>query len=292
MTSTITKRPYRSLVDFNQVYNFLLRNYTVDWRRGFPAPYFEYAQVLHWTDLKNTHRFALWEDRDELVAFCCYEQHPGEAYFCISDGYETLIPEMIEHAETKLRAHDGSLVFCPFSSQVAVREALSAQGYARTDFWEEKVYDYSKGPLDSRLPEGFSFVPAAEIDSAKLERMTWRGFDNGPSDDPDYFHGDAIDFLRNSPHCTADLDVLISAANGDYACFAGMWMTPENRLAYLEPLCTAPEYRRMGLAAAALSELYRRTEPLGATHMTGGDHLFYSALGFEPRFEYERWRKQ
>ncbi|MFQ9801749.1 MAG: hypothetical protein ACLR23_25835 [Clostridia bacterium] len=39
-----------------------------------------------------------------------------------------------------------------------------------------------------------------------------------------------------------------------------MWWTPENKLAYLEPLCTIPEYRNRGLAAAALSEMYRKTK--------------------------------
>ena len=34
-----------------------------------------------------------------------------------------------------------------------------------------------------------------------------------------------------------------------------------------------PEYRRKGLAAAALTAHYRRMKALGATHMTGGaDH--------------------
>ncbi len=36
-----------------------------------------------------------------------------------------------------------------------------------------------------------------------------------------------------------------------------------NGIAYLEPLCTIPEYRGRGLAAAALSEIYRRTKKLG-----------------------------
>lgn len=62
-------------------------------------------------------------------------------------------------------------------------------------------------------------------------------------------------------------------------------------LVYMEPLCTVPEYRRRGLAAAALSELYRRLKPLGATHMTGGGDPFYAKIGFEPCVEwgyYER----
>ena len=43
---------------------------------------------------------------------------------------------------------------------------------------------------------------------------------------------------------------------GEYVCYAGLWWVPENKLAYMEPLCTVPEYRHMGLASAALSEIY------------------------------------
>ena len=59
----------------------------------------------------------------------------------------------------------------------------------------------------------------------------------------------------------------IADESGEYVCYAGMWWTPENHLAYMEPLCTIPEYRHKGLAAA-LSEMYRRTKALGATYMT------------------------
>ena len=71
-----------------------------------------------------------------------------------------------------------------------------------------------------------------------------------------------------------------------------MWFVPETHLAYLEPLCTVPEYRRKGLAAAVLSEHYKNTKALGADHMTGGGDEFYSRIGFEPWFEEEIWSKQ
>lgn len=47
----------------------------------------------------------------------------------------------------------------------------------------------------------------------------------------------------------------------------------------------------MGLASAALSELYRRMKPLGATHMTGGGDPFYEKIGFEPCIGWTFWEK-
>ena len=76
------------------------------------------------------------------------------------------------------------------------------------------------------------------------------------------------------------LDVVIADEAEEYVCYAGMWWTPENHLAYMEPLCTIPEYQHKGLAAAALTEMYRRTKVLGATHMTGGSDGFYKKIGY------------
>lgn len=78
---------------------------------------------------------------------------------------------------------------------------------------------------------------------------------------------------------------------GEYVCYAGMWWVPENKLAYLEPLCTVPAYRRKGLAAAVLSELYRRLRPLGAEQLTGGGNPFYQKIGFGPGVQWTYWQK-
>lgn len=59
----------------------------------------------------------------------------------------------------------------------------------------------------------------------------------------------------------------------------------------MEPLCTVPEYRKKGLAASALSELYRSMKPLGATHMTGGTNKFYSKIGYEPNVMWTFWER-
>ena len=78
--------------------------------------------------------------------------------------------------------------------------------------------------------------------------------------------------------------------NGEYACFAGMWWIPQNKLAYMEPLCTSPEHRRKGLAAAALTRHYRRMKALGATHMSGGGDPFYEKIGYGKGFHFSFWK--
>ena len=87
--------------------------------------------------------------------------------------------------------------------------------------------------------------------------------------------------LAPAPHATYDFTTVIADDDDNYVCFAGMWWVPENKLAYLEPLCTVPEHQHKGLAAAALSHLEKILKPLGAEVITGGGNEFYRKLGYK-----------
>lgn len=284
----IVKRPYRNLADFMNVYQFMIDNYTIDWANGVPAPFFEYAQVLFWTDRKQTHRNAIWEDDGEIVGFCFYESQIGSAFFSLNDEYDEIIPEMISHAEQRLSNDDGSLELKLFASQKNVISIAQSMGYKKIRQFDECIYDFSNGALDYKLPEGFYFEEFENHDEKKLIEATWRGFDHDTEPEAGVESGY---HMMAAPHATTELNVIIKNADNEYVCYAGMWMTPENHLAYLEPLCTVPEYRKKGLASAALSELYRRTLPIGATHMTGGSNKFYHDIGFKPIVTWTTWTK-
>ena len=93
------------------------------------------------------------------------------------------------------------------------------------------------------------------------------------------------------PHSTFWHNVIIADEKDEYVCFSGMWWVPENKLAYMEPLCTIPEYRGRGLAAAALSEHCRRLKSLGAEMMTGGGDGFYKKIGYEDGIHWLHYKK-
>lgn len=59
----------------------------------------------------------------------------------------------------------------------------------------------------------------------------------------------------------------------------------------MAPLCTVPEYRHKGLAAAALSAHYRRMKELGAVCMTGGGNEFYRRIGYNRKILTYGWKK-
>lgn len=83
-----------------------------------------------------------------------------------------------------------------------------------------------------------------------------------------------------------------AAPNGEFAAFCGMFYEPMRRFAYVEPVATVPQYRRMGLGKAAVLEGIRRCKELGATvAYVGSDQLFYQSIGFRKVFNSECWVK-
>lgn len=285
----ITHRQYRILSDHMAVYRFMTEVYERDWRNGVPAPFMEYALCSDWMDKSFVHRNRIWFDGDRIVALVFYENPVTDVYFSLHPGYEFLAEEMIAYAENEMPKKDGKQRLVIFGAQKALIEAAEKAGWRREFGYWEKVRGFAE-PLEYALPSGYRFA-AAPLDAAKCSECCWKGFDHEAEEGP--WDGDAeyAGALLTAPHSTAQLAVAIENKDGEYVCYAGMWWTPENNLAYMEPLCTVPEHRRKGLAAAAMSELYRRTRVLGATHMTGGGDPFYDKVGFKPEIEWIFWCK-
>ncbi len=283
------------LSDFMRVRQFMTEIYEKDWRNGVPAPFLEYALSCYWMDTSLTHKDCIWLDGEKIAAFVFYECPTNNIFFSLRPGYEELAEEMVAYADKHMPRIDGKLQLMIFKGQDAIMDAAEKAGFAETYSGWEMIYEYEK-PLEFSLPEGFRFADPNRLDAEKIMECLWKGFDHqekeGPFDSDGKAGTEAHLHMLTAPHATQEYAVAIENETGDYVCYAGMWWTPENRLAYMEPLCTVPQYRRKGLAAAAMSELYRRMKPLGADHMTGGFHAFYKALGLQPVIGWTGWENR
>lgn len=289
----IAIRRYKLLSDFERV-SKLLRDSHVDGELGgnVPQPYWEYAHTHPAFEHKLTHRFGLWEDEGELVGVAFYEMGLGEAFFATAAGYAYLKPEMLDWAERELfEVEDGRRKLCAvaYDYEEELREALAARGYERAGEQSVMTFDYAAGFPDAPLPEGFRLAALAEDpDPVKMNRVLWRGFDHGDEPDDDY---DCRLLMQSGPHFDPGLATVVVAPNGEWACFAGMWMDGRNPFGYLEPMATDPAYRRLGLARAALVEGMRKTAARGARYCIGGDQAFYRDLGFKRACALEYWKR-
>ena len=299
----ITTKQFQLLLDSQMVWDLMVENYA---ENGVEAPFFEYALTSSWLDKRYLYLNRLWLDNDKAVGFVFHEQPCTNVYFSLSHGYEALAEEMIDYAEKYMPGNEKekTFYFCP--KQKALMDAAGKKGYRQEFIIEDYVIDFDVAELNYPLPEGFHFVEPDKVDPVKHAICCWKGFDHedkGPFEnweaaDPGTpwnpqkaYQGTISNIMAPPPHSTYEYNVIIANEKEEYVCFSGMWWVSKNKLAYMEPLCTIPEYRHKGLAAAALSVNYRRMKELGAECMTGGGNEFYRRIGYNRKNLTYGWKK-
>ena len=291
----IIQRRYNLLGDFDKVNTYLRDVYNIETLNSYLLqPFFEYAHTHPAFNHKLTHRFGLWEENNEIIGITCYEMDIGECFISTRNGYESLLPEMIKYSEINLSANNVLSIWI-FDKEVSKRNLLQKMGYKMIHSERVTIFKYNNKFIEKNIPNGFSVISLDdENDFDKIDDCLWYGFDHGPG--PSIGKGlekldDRIQ-MQSGPNFRKDLTTVIKAPDGKYACFAGMWIDKKNEYAYLEPLATVPEYRKMGLATIAIAEGIKKTEKLGMKYCFGGVGEFYQAIGFETIGNRELWKKE
>lgn len=304
--NNITTKQFQQLTDINLVWDFMVEVYDNRFANGVAAPFLEYALTSSWMDKSYLHLNRLWMENDRVVAFVFYENPVTNVFFNLRPGYEELAAELMTYAENCM-PNFGEQELVLFAGQEVLQKEVERRGYQVA--WEnvDYIFDFTKGDLAYPLPESFHFVDPLKADPVKLSVCMWKGFDH--EDKGAFEHWDAkiegeawtpqrayngvhSATIAPPPHSTYEYNVIIANEAEEYVCFSGMWWVPENKLAYMEPLCTIPEYRGRGLAAAALSEHCRRLKPLGAELVTGGGGEFYKKIGYEDGIHWLHYKKK
>ncbi len=294
----ITFRQYGRPGDFERVGDFLVVNHRPGNRDGnWLQPTWEYMHSHPYLDDSSLSKIGIWDEGGKIVAVAHYETVLGEAFFELDAGYASLKPTLLEYAETHLagRKANGEKHLNAFINDFDPDfEYLAVQrGYQLDERFPRPMSQLTiPRPFCPaiHLPEGFQVISLAdEDDLLKVDRVLWRGF-NHPGEPEGGLEGRAK--MQSGPHFRKELNMVVKAPNGDYAVYCGLWYEPRNQLAYVEPVATDPDYRRLGLARAALYEGIRRCAELGArAAYVGSDLEFYQALGFRKIFTSRCWTK-
>ena len=236
-----------------------------------------------------------------------YESPATNIFFALLPGYECLAGEMVAYADSAMPGKPGEKELVFFPGQTALMEAAQKLGYTQAYAYDDLLLDFSKAVLNRPLPEGYRFVEPEEMDPVRLGECCWKGFgheDKGPfvdwdGEDPGTewnpvkaYQGIISNVMAPPPHATYEHEVIIADDKGEYVCYSGMCWVEENKLAYMEPLCTVPDHRGKGLAEAALTRHYQRLGALGARYMTGGDNPFYKKIGYTEPVHWMHWKRE
>ncbi|MFA9560639.1 GNAT family N-acetyltransferase [Evansella sp. AB-rgal1] len=292
------KRFYRRERDYERVYQLLVETYKPGdrFRNWLPSRW----EYMHFhSDYKDEHaeNSGIWEDSGKIVAVVHNELDLGEAFFTVHPDYEFLKPEMLDHAEhylTKL-LDDGTRKLTVYGNDFD--EDLSSLFSKKAFIKQEKhLYYYTiclikESPIVGELPEGFKLKSLAEDnDLVKVDRVQWRGF-NHEGESPEEGVAER-ELMQSAPNFRKDLTVVVEEPNGEFVSYVGMWLMDELRVGYVEPVCTDPDYRRMGLGKIAVQESICRCMEAGAETVVVESSLpIYLSCGFQPKFVRYPWVK-
>ena len=297
----IKTKQFQKDSDLDLIWDFFVDIYDPEIGGGVPAPFLEYALFSSWMDCTYVDLDRIYLDGEKVVGFVFYEAPVTDIYFKIRPGYEFLTEEMIDYAIEHMPDFDHKQQFMLFNGQEYIMRAAEKRGFSLLYDYESRNFDFAN-ELNYELPPGFHFVEPSDVDPLKLAKCCWYGF-NHHLNEGEFENWDSYDgsqeytpaksyngilssFQNPPPHSTYEYNVVIADEDEEYACYSGMWWVEKNHLAYMEPLCTVPQYRKMGLASAALTAHYRHLKPLGATHMTGGSNPFYEKIGYGDGFHW------
>lgn len=292
-------RTYDHDRDFDAVGRFLIDEFSAGNRlRNWTQPRWEYMHFHPLINDQPRERIGILEDDGDIVGIAHFEHGPALTYIQYREGYENALPLLVDHLEENFGGMSRALqrnmlgVYVNDFDEHLIKE-VEGRGFE----WQDRFSEYysrfpnERGVPVAPLPDGFRLQSLADDnDLDKINRVLWRGFNHeGPVPD-DELPGRIQ--LQSAPSFRKDLNIVVVAPDESYVAYAGMWFVPENKLGYVEPVATDPDFRRMGLGRAAVLEAIRRVDHLGAQSIWVGTDLdFYMALGFEKQFRRSIWIK-
>ena len=297
----ISFRHYNPTEDYARVDDFLIRHYQPGNLDGnWLEPAWEYMHGHPFLDSSSLEKIGIWEDDNGIVAVAHYESRLGEAFFQFHPGFRHLRQEMLVYAEENLigvSQKDGRKYLCVFihNRDAEFQSIVKACGYEKRVGWKRPLAEFViPDPFPAiTLPPGFRLTSLAEeCDWGKVHRALWRGFNHEGEPPGGTEELESRRKMFDTPKARRDLKIAAVAPDGNFVSFCGMFYESTNRFAYVEPVATDPDYRRMGLGRAAVLEGIRRCAELGATvAYVGSDQEFYLFFGFEVINTSECWVK-
>ncbi len=258
--------------------------------------------VDEWND-----RVMILEEKGHMIGVINSEgENQGEGFFqLIRDQYhEETIKRMFDFAEDKLMVEEENPESGSIIRRLALRlnplipgfvEEALLRGYKKID-WQEPTAEMTvteDTDLTYELPKGYRFISGNKVsgkEKAVLHRMAF-GYED-PSRVLEKRAAIGFKTMEIQPFYNAFLDIIILNDEDHAVCFANFWFDPANKLAVLEPLGTHKDFRKRGLAKAAVYEGIKRCMALGAEKIyVGSDQDFYKAIGFEVVSRYDIYKK-
>lgn len=305
MPRRATVRPYRNDdADWQAVRDLLVRTH------GAQGPGWNW-DIRRWDGLRFHNATPVLADRLAAVTGCWEDDagrlvgvvHPeggGDPFLELDPEWRQLEPEMLAWAESHVAAErDGRRIVAlvAWDWDEPRRALLGQRGYVeQPDGWWSRWTDLRQRVDVPPVPAGYLVRTTGEAtfdeDCARMAALLNAAFGRSIHTAAEYRQ-----FMRGAPAFRHDLNLVVMAPDGAFAAHVGVYLDPVNAHGILEPVCTHPDHRRLGLARSLLLEGLSRLRSIGAVTaaVDTGDmapaNAFYRSLGFAEEFRAHAWRR-
>jgi ribosomal protein S18 acetylase RimI-like enzyme len=188
------------------------------------------------------------------------------------------------HLLDEILAEPRARVAFAFEDDTERRAALARHGFTEPgEPMHYLVRDLAEAPELLRLPDGFRYRTAGDVDPAErvaIHREVW-----SRPDRPSRFTESSYAQVRAAWPYRASLDCLVEAPDGRAAAYCLCWPDDEHGVGELEPVGVREEFRRRGLGAAVCTFALQRLHEEGLRQAivycaSGPACALYESIGF------------
>jgi GNAT superfamily N-acetyltransferase len=296
----IVIRNYNREEDYERINQFLIDIYKPKSNIGWVHPKWELMHYHPNTEDEVLSKIGIFEIDGEIVAVVTHDGVLGEAYFLVHPQHIELKPKLIQYAEDNLgkQLENGRHQLTVYI-QDGDRKFEKFVHRKRYKTNEEPVLDklLSRFPMNqafpnANIPKGYRLINLSiENNIEKLAELLHKGYELEGEVKQEEIEG--YRHFQNAPNFDPTLHMVAVAPNGQYVAYCGIWYEPQNKIAYIEPVCTLPKYRNKGLGKACVVECMFRVKHYGVKEIIAGSGLeFFQAIGFKPQVSVNDWTRQ
>lgn len=261
-------------------------------RIDYPWGRWAWMFSLPYLDKNFMEKITYFKDQDEIVGLLTYESSFGDAYYVIKDGYELIKEELIKHAIKTFDDKDGLRFLIPDHDEEMKKIAISLNLIQSDDVEYTYKMDLNR-ELSYDLKPGFHITSLKDdFDLIKYGRCLFQGFNHEGPYNPDETEINDRKISLSAPGIDLSRNIAIVAPNQDFVSYCGTWYQEGSVGVLIEPVATAPLYRKQGFGKAAIYEALNRAKEKGAKFaVVGSSQIFYQKLGFTYYMSSHFWIK-
>lgn len=290
-------KTYNHKTDYELVNKFLFETYEKGKYPNWLQPRWEYFHYHPNTDATCYDTIGVWKEFGKIVGLATHEGKLGEVFIMVDKAHGYLKNKMFQFAEDKIskknKENKQVLHVHVNDFDVDLEKMVQEKGYQKIEY-SELICQYTNkvNNEEVQVPEGFILKNlSGKDDIQKFHKIMWRGF-NHEGEPP--IEGIVLqEKMQRAPNYNYALNVALESSDGNYIAFSGVWVDPINKVGYIEPVCTDPDYRRLGFGKIVVKECIRRAQNLGATVVyVESAQPFYQSIGFRPIYTRYIWKRE